>query len=339
MSSYQELDMSGEAPFDSGAEDHPYVSDSEQEEPKTVPEYDPGKQELVSYQDLWPGKNTFLCGGRCMLGHDPKLLPVTFFSILLTAVYFVVSVLPQLKVQLNVGSGTTGIDILFVGLLTVVFASLYSAAFTEPGILVASKFSQTVPKYVPRFDENALNARRTYCPRCNIDRPQRARHCRHCDHCVDQFDHHCTWIGNDVGLRNYRSFLWFVGSLTLLVVWVGGGCALVIVLECKKFQSAVEGDGWKLLLDLLAPGLVCLLCVCAFFLVGFLAIYHFFYLMCYGETTNEHLKGTYRRLNLRNPYNRGWLCNCIYICCVRQPPSMIPRDFREKILMDKDDMV
>lgn len=53
------------------------------------------------------------------------------------------------------------------------------------------------------------------CRTCNIRRPPRCSHCALCDNCVLEFDHHCFWIGNCVGVRNHKSFLLFLVSTTL----------------------------------------------------------------------------------------------------------------------------
>ena len=50
------------------------------------------------------------------------------------------------------------------------------------------------------------------CETCNIRRPRICSHCKECDCCVQDFDHHCHWLGTCIGLRNHKTFLVFVVS-------------------------------------------------------------------------------------------------------------------------------
>lgn len=58
------------------------------------------------------------------------------------------------------------------------------------------------------------------CKTCNIIRPPGTSHCGTCGHCVMYLDHHCPWVGTDVGFRNHFYFILGTAGIGVYCIWV-----------------------------------------------------------------------------------------------------------------------
>jgi palmitoyltransferase len=120
------------------------------------------------------------------------------------------------------------------------------------------------------------------CSFCIIHTAKSTKHCDHCKKCVAAFDHHCKWVNNCIGGRNYGAFLVVICCLELQMSGFIclGGVVIGDLLGNGDTGGQIEGS---IILVLL------LLAFAVFLFNGVLILFHI-YLRCSGQTTYAFLK-------------------------------------------------
>ncbi|CDW56572.1 palmitoyltransferase ZDHHC14 [Trichuris trichiura] len=291
------------------------------------------------------GQNKFFCDGRVVTSNSLSTLPVTIMLILVTMTFFYIFDVPYFCKKFS-----CAIAAVACCLTAVCAISLYLSAFADPGILPRANSAQCeelnrflsasgiyVPKkgvlVAPPFTaiEDGQMVLIKFCSTCKIYRPAKCSHCSVCDNCVERFDHHCPWLGNCIGRRNYASFFLFISCLSMLIVFVLTCEVVRIIDECDSYGKFVAQNPFSTIV--LFVTLVTSLPVVS------LTAYHA-YLVCVSASTCTDLKQlidpnplhapVYLRLDLT--WKRCWK-NCALVFCESLPPGI---DFRAYVQEEKN---
>ncbi|KAJ8401762.1 hypothetical protein AAFF_G00377330 [Aldrovandia affinis] len=268
-----------------------------------------------------PGKNTFCCDGRVMMARQKGVFYLTLFLIVGTCALFFAFECPYLAINLS-----PAIPVVAVVLFLFVVAMLLRTSFSDPGVLPRAlpeeatfiemeieaangnvPAGQRPPPRIRNVQINSQIVKLKYCYTCKIFRPPRASHCSICDNCVERFDHHCPWVGNCVGKRNYRYFYLFTLSLSLLTIFIFSFAIVHVVMRSVDSGFVV---------------------VCFFTLWSVVGLTGFHtYLISLNQTTNEDIKGSWSGKNrIQNPYShRNIMKNCCEVLCGPAYPSVLDR--------------
>mmetsp|Transcript_34321 Transcript_34321/g.78210 ORF Transcript_34321/g.78210 Transcript_34321/m.78210 type:complete len:347 (-) Transcript_34321:103-1143(-) len=271
------------------------------------------------------GNNKVFCKGRFISGPDARTCAGSFLLILVPSILWHVSVGPFLSDRYS-----PLLQLLAVVMQVVPMCLMLATALSDPGIMPRQKdyneyFDVRTKSYrskpPPRYYDLMLRGhpfKLKYCTTCNIYRPPRCTHCSLCENCVERFDHHCPWIGNCIGKRNYWLFYCFVATTSVLNVFVvATGFLQLGVVASEAGDSAGFAEFLKALEH---EPITTIIAIHAIFFVWFtvgLCFYHT-YLVCMNQTTYEQIKGVYTSGS--NPFDRGIAGNCLDILCGKVRP-------------------
>ncbi|XP_075485747.1 putative protein S-acyltransferase 15 [Primulina tabacum] len=195
--------------------------------------------------------------------------------------------------------------------------SFISCVLTDPGGVPPGYVPDVEENQVPdqEFKKSGVHPRR--CDKCSAFKPTRAHHCRVCRRCILRMDHHCVWINNCVGHRNYKSFVTLVFYSTLASTY-----SAVIVISCALHKDMDSSGGYSLKNFCVACGVVT---VGLSVILGSLLVWHI-YLITHNLTTIEYHEGKRSAwlarksgLTYRHPFDVGAYKNITLIL----GPSML----------------
>ncbi|XP_008548727.1 uncharacterized protein LOC103572093 [Microplitis demolitor] len=158
----------------------------------------------------------------------------------------------------------------------------------QPTNLVVPEFDRTKHLHVIE------NGR---CHLCNITTScKRTKHCSVCNKCVRNFDHHCMWLNNCIGGRNYAAFIVCVVSAITAALTVVGLTSAEVTATFEYWNKNSTMDNITLPFlpiqgtsSLVIISVVGILSAIAAALLIHLCFFHG-YIACLGLTTYEYVR-------------------------------------------------
>ncbi|CAB4065880.1 ZDHHC9_14_18 [Lepeophtheirus salmonis] len=291
--------------------------------------------------ELFPGKNKFYCDGRIVMARQSGIFWLTLFLVIGTSSLFFAFDCPYLAVHVS-----PAIPVISGVLFIFVLSNLFKTSFSDPGIIPRASKEEawdterrealinnngnlpgTAYRPPPRTKEIFIknqSIKLKYCFTCKIFRPPRASHCSICDNCVERFDHHCPWVGNCVGKRNYRYFYFFLVSLALHCVFIFSCTIAHLVILSRSDPltprvnalASTNNSSSGNIIDAIRSSptsiIVCIICFFSVWSILGLSGFHT-YLASSNLTTNEDIKGSAGNM----------FSNCAVVLCGPLNPSLI----------------
>lgn len=284
-------------------------------------------QHARNYQ-YWNSTNiTFLLGGRLQLHHRPLVPLIVLTLIVLPFVLFCVF---DLSFTWRHFHPVMVILVCYFWLLCLV--NVIKAAMGDPGVVprnlhrvewkeqdadadadtdADAEQEYECPEeyynvYTLPADDGTDGRRREvtvrYCHTCNTWRMPRTFHCSKCQSCISLHDHHCLWLNNCIGERNFRYFYNFIVFGTLVAMLICA-CGYYHLFQSWKELEPASRRGMAQSLKANPMSLFVVILTHLEMLYPLVLWAFHTYFLATGQTTREYLR--YTDSHLVNPFDSG----------------------------------
>jgi palmitoyltransferase len=160
-----------------------------------------------------------------------------------------------------------------VDLLLIYFAYLCTAVDPTDEVVRQERYckltEQEFPEYMYEY----------FCHLCNTHVNGQTKHCGACQRCCANFDHHCVWVNNCIGGKNYA---YFFTMIVLLFVHT----SLIVAINSYFLYKTNTLPYYECKEGILIASMACNVLATVF--VSYLIIYHI-WLFFKGKTTYQHI--------------------------------------------------
>ena len=217
--------------------------------------------------------------------------------------------------------------IFFIIIYVIILFAIGKGGCLDPGIIPRQIGKPSIFRRKTDFImvSNGSFVKLSYCYTCDIIKPPRTSHCAKCDNCCQRFDHHCLWLGNCIGKRNYRYFFLLLTTLIINVI------ITVIYNVCIIVQSAKDKEEKKIKFRIFT---ISVLAGIAFyelmFLITFLGklFYVHINLVFKNITFYEYIKQKLKNPAKHNPFNKTISQNLYRLLIALNPKSLLNGNIR-----------
>ncbi|CAD8140432.1 unnamed protein product [Paramecium pentaurelia] len=149
------------------------------------------------------------------------------------------------------------------------------------------------------YEEHQLTQ---FCEVCIAYVKEQTKHCGYCNRCCEGFDHHCYWINNCIGRKNYKQFIGMIISTFLFLLYSIIVNARVINQYNKQELQTVEiySDKQELILIIITIIFLIIEIIGSLFLLQLIVFHAYIYKK--GITTFEYIiDSRNRQVQYTNP--------------------------------------